>query len=647
MTCNSRKNTPSLGAGLFTSVLHSRGTYCFVQTRSSELSLAEALRASILANGSTHTDVSPVFLDAFLKLSTADSSELRGVTLAVGGAAPRPQHWIWAETNGVRLLQAPGSTEVGPWGTSARPAGIVTLEAPIDAVWAREDVQTQLENIVYSDDEVEDGELVIIGPFLLNKYLKHPGTRDPCCEAVVFHAFRTGDIFRRHKKTNGLIYKCRVDDLIPLASGEKVPALHCEALLESRIGIETACMVGDQIPREEDDFALLPSADVFVVVEVEEWVIAEDQEGTVMRAIESYNACVPEYSRVKVGYTLILSPERKLPRTRKGTLWRKRVWKDYESAISAKIRAIAGAPSDPVMLTASLKQALAKYFAAELGISEDILLAQDHPTFEEAGLTSLGMRRVASRVAALLSRDIDLSVFWSCADVEQLAHALTSQTKFESRSQSVTARSSHKRVNFNGVACRLPGGLDCPAKVWHSLRGVSDPNECHTADVSARWGQTTMDTDDVNEKVKRARWLKEDTFTDFDFRTFGLSLEQAEHVSPAVRLALHVVYEALESAGLTPQDCGGLPNSPGNRLCTGVWAAQNDTSGIKILKYEKNGFNMYGRNHPLGASEAALAGRISHSFGFHGPSVVVQAACASSLVALHQGGYDQRKARFS
>ncbi|KYK61324.1 Thiolase-like protein [Drechmeria coniospora] len=110
----------------------------------------------------------------------------------------------------------------------------------------------------------------------------------------------------------------------------------------------------------------------------------------------------------------------------------------------------------------------------------------------------------------------------------------------------------------------------------------------------------------------------------FDHRFFGISGREAKSMDPQQRLALQVAYEALESSGYC-----GLP--PGQReLDMGCYL------GVGPVDYEDNVASADATAFSAtGTLRAFTSGRISHFFGWSGPSITFDTACSSSAVAIH------------
>ncbi|PWN26365.1 acetyl-CoA synthetase-like protein [Jaminaea rosea] len=607
-----------LGAAFFADVLCSHGTYIFVPEEDGAPLPARLLKC-IQASSATHSAVSPIFLDYFQE--HADDTGLQGYTLAVGGAAPRPSHWEWAQRVGVNLIQAPGSTECGPWGTSVAPPGVRTgADVPKDAVWPRSDLQ------VWLDGDGNEGELMIKGSNILSRYRDMNKTTLQDVGQEV-RTFRTGDIFRRHAESGGLVYECRLDDLIPMASGEKVPALDREERLSAQLGIVRACIVGDEVPWEEGGFVLQPSNKLYAVIEVEERLSGQERREAAERAVRDTNGETEKQARVLLGDIIVLSAGEKLPLTRKGTLWRKKVWARFPQLLRDHL----SSTKEP-----KLAAQLADIFARHLALDSSLLLSLSAPTFEEAGASSLVMQAVIKEVASETGHVLRLADLWSFATVSDLAQALCVRPETAAKASPKQEGDDVNAVGICGVSLRLPGGIDHTSDLWEALLGAPDGERVYDANIPERWGKTSMDRPEVNAAASRARWLPTSSFTDFDHALFGITAEAARHVNPCTRLGLMLTMEALENVGLKAEECHNLVPGQATGQCVGVWAAQSDSAGPRFREFELRGMDSYDRWYPLGASESAMAGRIAHSFGFHGPTSTVQAACASSLVALHQ-----------
>ncbi|WP_407663263.1 type I polyketide synthase [Mycolicibacterium confluentis] len=175
-----------------------------------------------------------------------------------------------------------------------------------------------------------------------------------------------------------------------------------------------------------------------------------------------------------------------------------------------------------------------------------------------------------------------------------------------------------------GLGCRLAGDVTTPEAFWDFLLdGRSAVREV----PAERW-EPYLRRDPRNAAV-----LKDTTpfgtFLDdlagFDAEFFGVSPREAELMDPQQRLALEVSWEALEHAGVPPRSLGGSD--------TAVLMGVNSDDYGKLLMEDLPGIEAW---TGIGTSLCGVANRVSHLLDLRGPSVALDAACAASLVAVHQ-----------
>lgn len=179
-------------------------------------------------------------------------------------------------------------------------------------------------------------------------------------------------------------------------------------------------------------------------------------------------------------------------------------------------------------------------------------------------------------------------------------------------------------VAIVGIGCRLAGSINDPAQFWTFLiEGRSDVREV----PEERW-EPYLRRDPRNAAVLKetTRW---GTFLDdlagFDAEFFGVSPREAELMDPQQRLALEVSWEALEHAGVPPRTLAGTD--------TAVLMGVNSDDYGKLIMEDLPGIEAW---TGIGTSLCGIANRVSHLLDLRGPSVALDAACAASLVAVHQ-----------
>ncbi|MBB5937000.1 acyl transferase domain-containing protein [Streptomyces zagrosensis] len=111
----------------------------------------------------------------------------------------------------------------------------------------------------------------------------------------------------------------------------------------------------------------------------------------------------------------------------------------------------------------------------------------------------------------------------------------------------------------------------------------------------------------------------------FDAEFFGISPREALAMDPQQRLMLELAWEALEDAGVCPDALAGSS--------TGVFVGAMWDDYATLLRRHTG---LVGNRHPMtGLHRSIIANRVSYSLGLRGPSLVVDAAQSSSLVAVH------------
>src|SRR5712691_593879 len=107
-----------------------------------------------------------------------------------------------------------------------------------------------------------------------------------------------------------------------------------------------------------------------------------------------------------------------------------------------------------------------------------------------------------------------------------------------------------------GMGCRFPGGASNPAAFWQLLRdGVDAVGEV----PPDRWDIDALyDQDPAAPGKMYTRWAGFLEGVDqFDPAFFGISPREAATMDPQQRLLLEVAWEALEYAGLPPEQLSG------------------------------------------------------------------------------------------
>ena len=167
-----------------------------------------------------------------------------------------------------------------------------------------------------------------------------------------------------------------------------------------------------------------------------------------------------------------------------------------------------------------------------------------------------------------------------------------------------------------GMACRFPEA-DTLEEFWQLI----DSGFCTVQQVP----KDRFDTSDLWRDPKGpffGNFLRDPAA--FDHRFFGIPGREAHSMDPQQRLLLQVAYEAMESSGYFGFRSNEQPSNVGCYI--GVGAVDY---GDNVASHNATAFSA------SGTLRAFISGKVSHYFGWTGPSITYDTACSSSAVAIH------------
>ncbi|WP_369174945.1 SDR family oxidoreductase [Streptomyces sp. R28] len=174
-----------------------------------------------------------------------------------------------------------------------------------------------------------------------------------------------------------------------------------------------------------------------------------------------------------------------------------------------------------------------------------------------------------------------------------------------------------------GMAGRFPGA-DTVEAYWSNLRaGVCSVTRFDDDELTARG----VDTGTLRHPdFVRHGYVLEGART-FDATFFGYSPREAELMDPQHRVMLECAWAAMESSGHAPGRYEGA---------IGVFAgAGHNTYQLHNIATQPRAAELLGEKQVvIGNRSDYLSSRISYKLGLEGPSVNVQSACSTSLVAV-------------
>ena len=178
-------------------------------------------------------------------------------------------------------------------------------------------------------------------------------------------------------------------------------------------------------------------------------------------------------------------------------------------------------------------------------------------------------------------------------------------------------------VAIIGMSCRFPGARDVN-EFWDNLLNSVDA-VCEIP--KDRWDiDKYYDENRTPGKMYSRQGGFIDDIAEFDAEFFNISDQEACWIDPQHRMLLENSYRALEDAGIATDP---LPDSNVG-VFMGImgqdYAFLPQLDDLEIIKAFEG----------AGLSHSAGVGRISYVFGFEGPSIAVDTASSSSLVAMFQ-----------
>jgi acyl transferase domain-containing protein/aryl carrier-like protein len=286
----------------------------------------------------------------------------------------------------------------------------------------------------------------------------------------------------------------------------------------------------------------------------------------------------------------------------------------HREAIALDAALAAAAPADR---RAVIRDHVLRRVGQVLGASTEQLDA--HRPFAEQGLDSLMAVELRNALARDLARPLPSNLLYSQPTLDALTAWLAEPGEAAPAAPPAprieTPIAGDEPIAIIGMACRLPGGCDDPARYWDLLAaGGSGIREVPTD----RWA-----IDDAKLASRLGGFLG--AVDGFDAAFHAIPDAEAAAMDPQQRLLLELSWEALERAGQPPDALAGT--------ATGVFAgvASRDYAELTLAR----GADAIGEHYATGTAASLIAGRLAYLLGLEGPAIVVDTACSSSLVAVH------------
>jgi amino acid adenylation domain-containing protein len=419
------------------------------------------------------------------------------------------------------------------------------------------------------------------------KFIPHPSVRGATL-------YRTGDIARRRPDGN---IDClgRMDFQVKIR-GYRIELGEIEALLSRHPNVRESVVADyEDSPGNRRLVAYLVTRDAGTI------------EPDELRAL--LRARLPEYMIPAAFVTLA-----EIPRTNNGKTDRK--------ALPAPVAAAQPPASAAARPGSPMEESLAAIWREVLGVAQ----VGRNTNFFDLGGHSLLVGRVHLRLQKLLDRPVSIVDLYQHPTISKLAAFLSG-----SAGSPVPARKgaaprtlqADDAIAIIGMAGRFPGADDLN-QFWANLEnGVESISFFSAAQLQAAGVPQALiaNPDYVPAKaiVDKADY--------FDARFFGYSPGEATLMDPQQRIFLEAAWSALEDAGCDPDQYTGS---------IGVYAgASPNLYMFQVLGVQQDNLTGYGFPLTIHQEKDYLATRVSYEMNLRGPSVAVQTACSTSLVAVH------------
>ena len=261
--------------------------------------------------------------------------------------------------------------------------------------------------------------------------------------------------------------------------------------------------------------------------------------------------------------------------------------------------------------------------------------------FFEAGGTSLLAAVLLTRINRAFGRELPIAAIFESPTVRSMADRLRGEARSSpdpqdfkptpgDKDSSPSPRAMNGDIAIIGMTGRFPGAEDVEG-FWRNLAaGVESITFFDRGQIEAK----DQAAEQMTAGYVAARPILTNTEM-FDAAFFGIYPREAEQMDPQHRVFLECAWEVLERAGYDPAH---------TRDAVGVFAGcsmntyfmQNLASGRAYLEEFTGAYQVGSYVTMLGNDKDFLATRVSYKLNLHGPSITVQSACSTSLVAVCQ-----------
>ena len=276
----------------------------------------------------------------------------------------------------------------------------------------------------------------------------------------------------------------------------------------------------------------------------------------------------------------------------------------------------------------------APYTAARTGVEQEVAaIWQDllkatrvgvHDNFFDLGGHSLLVVQLQSRLRQHFHSGVSLVDLFQRPTVSSMASLFTRSRPANRERQLIMYQPTRSSIAIIGMAGRFPDAGDV-REFWRNLEN-SHESLHDFSDAELLESGVSSDLLQNANYVKRGTVLEGADFFDAGF--FGFNPREAEIMDPQHRIFLECAWHALEDAGYAGDHMTGP---------VGVYAGTGMNTYVfsNLLQNPEALQSAGGYQVMLGNDKDFLATRVSYKLNLKGPSLTLQTACSTSLVAVH------------
>ena len=267
-----------------------------------------------------------------------------------------------------------------------------------------------------------------------------------------------------------------------------------------------------------------------------------------------------------------------------------------------------------------------------------------YDNFFELGGHSLLLMQAQSKLQDYVGQTLSVVDLFKYPTIHALANYLSQESTEKTAAQIGQERAKHRTqrqavgnadVAVIGMSCRFPGA-DNIEQFWKNLREGVESISFFTDEELLASGVNPALLNNPNY-VKASPILSD--VESFDAEFFGYSAREAQLMDPQQRLLHECAWESLEDAGYNPLTYSGAIGLYAGASTNTYWLNNifpnrhrlDANDDLRVATVDSMG----GLQMMIANDKDYLTTKVSYKLNLTGPSVNVQTACSTSLVAIH------------